>query len=194
MKLLLFTDVHASKKSLEKILEKSKECDVMVCCGDISIFGSGLKRTMQTLRKSDKKMFVTHGNHEMISELNNLCDGESNIFIHKEFVKFEDVTFIAYGGGGFSERDERLDYWINKIQKKIIGKTVFFTHAPPYGTKLDRLPYLGHRGSKSVRKAIEILKPDLSVSGHFHETFLKKDKVGKTILINPGPEGILLEI
>ena len=103
MKILLFTDVHADKESLEKILEKSKDCDVMLCCGDISVFGSGLKRTMQTLRKSGKKMFLTHGNHEMITELKDLCDGKLDIFLHKEFVKFEDVTFIAYGGGGFSD-------------------------------------------------------------------------------------------
>jgi Icc-related predicted phosphoesterase len=194
MKILLFTDVHADKESLEKILEKSKDCDVMLCCGDISVFGSGLKRTMQTLRKSGKKMFLTHGNHEMITELKDLCDGKLDIFLHKEFVKFEDVTFIAYGGGGFSERDERLDSWIKSLKGKIRGKTIFFTHAPPYGTKLDKLPYLGYRGSKSVREAIETLEPDLFVSGHFHETFLKKDKIGNTLLINPGPGGTLLEI
>jgi hypothetical protein len=194
MKILLFTDVHADTKSLEKILEKSKDCDVMLCCGDISVFGSGLKKTMQILSKCGKKMFITHGNHEMLSELKSLCDSKLNIFLHKEFVKFGDVTFIAYGGGGFSESDERLDSWIKTIRQKINGKTVFFTHAPPRGTKLDKLPYLGHRGSKSVRNAIEVLKPELFVSGHFHETFLRRDKIGETLLINPGPDGVLLEI
>tara|TARA_Y100000310_G_C20415353_1_gene684041 strand:- start:48 stop:632 length:585 start_codon:yes stop_codon:yes gene_type:complete len=194
MRILLFTDVHADQESLEKILEKSKKCDVMLCCGDISVFGSGLKKTMQTLSKSGKKMFITYGNHEMLTELKELCDGKMNVFLHKEFVKFGDVTFIAYGGGGFSESDERLDSWIKSLNGKISGKSVLFTHAPPYGTKLDKLPYLGHRGSQSVKEAISTLEPDLFVSGHFHETFLKKDKIEETLLINPGPDGVLLDL
>ncbi|MDP3917132.1 MAG: metallophosphoesterase family protein [Nanoarchaeota archaeon] len=207
MKILFFTDVHSGDmgktyvpsrkillKKFDKILEKSKECDVMVCCGDISIFGDGLKNIFEILKKSGKKLFIIHGNHEMEGELKPLCDGNKIVFLHKRHLKFGDVTFAGYGGGGFCDRDEMLDNWCAKLKNNVSGKLVFFSHAPPFNTKLDNLPHLGHRGSMSVREAIEILKPNIFASGHFHDTFLKRDKINNTLLVNPGDEGIILEI
>ncbi len=194
MKLLVFSDIHGDDGSLERILEKSRECDAMICCGDLGMFGEGLKKSLEKLKKTGKKLFITHGNHEMISELISNSDGENVVFLHKDYVIFDDVVFAAYGGGGFSERDERLEEWVKKIKSKIKGSFVFFTHAPPYYTELDKLPWLGHRGSKSVKDAIELLKPNLFACGHFHETFLKKQEFYGTTLINPGDEGMLIEV
>jgi len=194
MKVLLFTDVHAEQEPLDQIVEKSKDCDVMVCCGDASIFGSGLKKTIKRLEDCNKQLFITHGNHEMISEMKEVCVKDHVRFLHKEAVEFGGITFAAYGGGGFSEIDERLEKWAAKLKINSDKKLVLFTHAPPYNTKLDKLPHLGHRGSKSVRKAIECLNPDLFASGHFHETFFKQEKIGKTLMINPGNEGTLIDL
>jgi len=41
-----------------------------------------------------------------------------------------------------------------------------------------------HYGSKLARRIINTYKPPLHFGGHVHEA-LGKDKVGKTILINP---------
>ncbi len=211
MKILFFTDVHSSSdkedsfryyvasldglmKKFSKILEKSKECDVLVCCGDLSVFSSGLENSMMMLKKAKKKVLIIHGNHEDQEDVERLCDGKNLIFMHKKVLTIDDVTFAGYGGDGFSERDLGLEKWAKDAKNKINGKFVFFTHAPPYNTKLDNLPGWGHRGSKSVRDSIEILQPDLFASGHFHETFLKQDKIKKTKLINPGDEGIIVEI
>ena len=194
MKVLLFTDVHANEDNLRRIVEKSKDCDVMACCGDLSIFGSGLKKSLRILRKSGKKLFIIHGNHEMISELKDECNGKNVIFMHKKSVDIGDITIAAYGGGGFSERDERLDAWARKVKSKVNKKLLFLAHAPPYNTNLDNLPEIGHRGSKSIMDAIKILKPDVFASGHFHETFLKKDKIGGTLLVNPGDRGLIVNV
>ena len=194
MKILLFTDIHAEKESLDQIVEKSKDCDVMVCCGDASIFGSGLKKIIKILASCKKQLFITHGNHEMISEMKEVCVKDNVCFLHKNSVEFEGVIFAAYGGGGFSEVDERLEQWASKLKIDSDKKLVLFTHAPPYDTKLDKLPNLGHRGSRSVRKAIDCLNPDIFASGHFHETFFEQEKIGKTLLINPGNGGTLITL
>ncbi len=211
MKILFFTDVHSSSdkddsfgyyvasldglvKKFDKILEKSKECDVLVCCGDLSVFSSGLESSIRMLKKAKKKVLIIHGNHEDPEDVERLCDGKKLIFMHKKAITIDDVTFAGYGGDGFSERDLELERWAKSLKTKIEGKSVFFTHAPPYNTRLDNLPGWGHRGSKSVRGAIELLQPNVFASGHFHETFLEKDKVNKTLLINPGDEGMIIEI
>ena len=42
MKILAFTDMHESLIALNRVKKKSSKADVIVCCGDISIFGGGL--------------------------------------------------------------------------------------------------------------------------------------------------------
>ncbi len=206
MKILFFTDVHSGDhddyveeiedmhKKFEALKEKSKECDLMVCCGDVSIFGGGLKASLQLLKAFNKKLLIIHGNHEMESELKSLCDNKNIIFLHKKVLTIDGVTFAGYGGGGFSEADERLDEWVKKIKQEFTQPSVLFTHGPPYNTTLDELPDWGHRGSKSIRKAIETLQPTLFAAGHFHEPFFARDTIGPTQLLNPGDTGVILEI
>ncbi len=75
-------------------------------------------------------------------------------------------------------------------------------HCPPYNTKLDIAPKLDknlrpvyvlgelvrvHVGSKAIRKFHEKHQPLLGLHGHIHESFAS-DKIGKTIVLNPGSE------
>jgi len=88
-------------------------------------------------------------------------------------------------------------------------------HCPPYGTHLDLAPKLTkdlrpvviagmvqyeHVGSKSLRKIIERYQPLIGLHGHIHESG-GVDKIGKTIVLNPGSEysegvlrGFIIEI
>ncbi|MBT4576925.1 hypothetical protein HOM13_03170 [Candidatus Woesearchaeota archaeon] len=207
MEILFFTDVHSGEDSSEYyveevedlrekinfILDKGKSCDVLVCCGDLSFFGEGLKESMNQLKDSGKTILIIPGNHEDLNELEKLCN-KNVIVLHKKHLTIKDVTFAGYGGGGFDEKDKNLEKWANDLKSKVQGKLVLFTHAPPYNTKLDKLPLLDHRGSKSIRKAIEELKPTIFASGHFHETFLEEDVIGESRLINPGDKGIIIKI
>lgn len=75
-------------------------------------------------------------------------------------------------------------------------------HCPPINTKLDIAPkldknlkpvvYAGtpiyeHVGSKSIRKFLEKYQPLMGLHGHIHESYAS-DKIGKTIVVNPGSE------
>ena len=55
--------------------------------------------------------------------------------------------------------------------------------------------YKGHHGNKSIRKFIDQKKPLLNICGHLHETEGKKQVINKkTLTINPGPDGVILEV
>ena len=73
-------------------------------------------------------------------------------------------------------------------------KTIYSIHVPPFNTKLDKIGRNKHVGSVSVRLFIEKEQPLLTLHGHIHESYeisgAWKEKIGKTICINPGSDHI----
>ncbi|MBI2124506.1 metallophosphoesterase [Candidatus Woesearchaeota archaeon] len=201
MKLLAFTDIHGSLAALKRIKQKvnSQNPDILVCAGDISIFEHGIGMILKKLNRLNKKIVIVHGNHEDDSTFRKYSKIFRNIiFIHKRYHIETNLLFLGFGGGGFSIRDKDFENLANENFKKIIKqnsgkKIILVTHAPPYGTKLDKLGR-SHAGSKSFRNFIEKYKVDLHVCGHLHENFGKEDRIGKTEIINPGPFGKIVKV
>lgn len=198
MKILAFTDSHGSLAALKKIKKTAKEknVDVIVCAGDISIFENNLNLLLKKLDQIGKPVLMLHGNHESEISMQVLCKGFKNItFFHRKAIKINDVLFLGYGGGGFSLKDKSFEkltkVWKKKIKKE---KIVLVTHAPPYNTKIDKI-LDAPCGNKSIKNFINEIKPIVAMSGHLHEcNGLKQVFKKKTLIINPGPWGVVLKI
>ena len=179
MKILAFTDIHSSRNHIETIKKKSKKYnpDILVCSGDLTYFGLKLNFVLKLLNSIKKPIILIHGNHDDEDELKILCSKYPNlIYLHKRIYDFENYRFIGYGGLGFSRTTKNLEKFI--LSKRAKGKKhILVVHQPPYGTKLDSIPFLGHVGNKSITKMIKSIKPILLLSGHIHETFNKKIKL-----------------
>ena len=198
MRLLAFVDVHGSKKAINALIETSKreDPDILVCSGDISNFSSNLELIIKGFKLVGKPLLIVPGNHEDENELGKICKNfEFCTFLHKNFYRVGDYLFIGFGGGGFSFEDYEFEMFIKKIKDKISkeDKIILVTHAPIYGTKVDVIPGLGHRGCKSYRKFVEVFKPVVAICGHLHETERISDTIGKTLVINPGKFGEIIE-
>jgi Icc-related predicted phosphoesterase len=195
MMLLAFVDTHGDMHSLRKLKRKTAKADLILCAGDISIFENHLKILLHELNSFGKPVLIIPGNHEGEVKLRTECEHHKNLFyLHKEFYEKENIVFTGFGGGGFSLRDEKFEKFVEKIRQRRIGKhLVLLLHGPPYGNKTD-LIMDEHAGNKSYRDFIIREKPLLVVCGHLHENNGVKDKIGKTLVINPGPEGKLIEL
>ena len=198
MKILAFTDIHANVKLLEKIVKKSARVDLLVCCGDFTFFGDGATLFFSILKKANKPLFLIPGNHEDMLAFNSLTQRFPFVTnLHRRSSLFQNHLFVGYGGGGFSSIDSGLETFVSSFVKKRASQQhplIFITHAPPFKSKLDYLPHLhDHRGCKSTVRAIKELRPILTLCGHFHETFHLHDHIGKTLVINPGPDGEILD-
>ncbi|MBD3248562.1 hypothetical protein GF336_00775 [Candidatus Woesearchaeota archaeon] len=195
MKILAFADTHANKAAIKRIVKKAKKADILINAGDISLFGDGLERMMVELDKIGKKVLMIHGNHETVSEIKEGCRMFKNLKdIHRKVFKMGDYVFLGFGGGGFSLRDKRFERISSKWADKYKGrKVVLVTHAPPYCTKID-VVLDEHVGNKSITKFIKKAKPLLAISGHLHENSGKKDKIKDCVVVNPGPDGKIIEI
>ncbi|MBU0758481.1 MAG: metallophosphoesterase family protein [Nanoarchaeota archaeon] len=198
MKLLLFSDSHGNINFIKNLWYKSKDADLTLCAGDISNFGTDLSMIMSKLNSFKNPVLVVHGNHEEPDELREACKENDNIiFLHKAVHISDDYFFMGYGGGGFNMLDTDFTLVANRFFKRQgiekMKKTILMTHAPPFKTRLD-LVQGEHRGNKSIRNFIDEVSPHLVVCGHLHENAGKEQLLGKTFIVNPGPEGMIVDI
>ena len=197
MKILAFVDLHGSMSILRKIISRAKKPDIglIINAGDYTIFGDRHRHILKELNKVNKPVLVIHGNHESESKARKYCRALKNcIFIHNKVYKKNNYVFFAWGGGGFSLTDREFEKAARKFREQFKNrKIILITHAPPYKTRIDEI-YKEHAGNKSIKNFIIKYKPVLAVSGHLHENAGRQDKLGKTIIINPGPRGKVLEI
>lgn len=131
-------------------------------------------------------------------------------------LRFGDYIFIGMRGhsapGSVKSKAYRkhktiLDKLFKKYRKENKkGKIIFVSHNIAHNTKLDKLTLKAvkfalksagvkdkkpiedrkrHYGSKMARRVINTYQPLLHLGGHVHES-MGKDRIGKTILVNPG--------
>jgi uncharacterized protein len=198
MKFLTFVDLHEDKKYLKALVSRAKEEDIdfVVCAGDITLFGRGLRYVLKQFNDLGKKFYLIPGNHESDRMINEVVgDYENVVNFHKKLFKIENYVFMGYGGGGFALEDPEFRKvsreWYSKHQD---DKTVLITHGPPYGMKMDHLKDYGHVGNKDYRKFIERIKPRLVICGHLHENINMQEAIGKTKIVHPGWEGMVIEL
>jgi len=128
-------------------------------------------------------------------------------------LKFGEYVFIGMRGHSvpgkvkskaFRKHKKILDRLFKKFRKEN-KRIIFVSHNIAYNTKLDiisqkarknaskgfhgklakRIKKFKHYGSKMARKMINKYHPLLHIGGHIHES-AGEDKLGKTILVNPG--------
>lgn len=196
MNVLAVSDLHAQFGHVPTIQEKAAQAEIIIDVGDHTLFGNGRKEYFDFLESLNKPCFVIHGNHETRKETKEECKKRKNIFfINNKYFQYKDILLMGHGGGGFSERNMHFENKGKAFEEamKLTQKSIFITHAPPYKV-LDKVPGIGHVGNKSYREFIERAQPTIALCGHIHEHFHEHDKIGKTKVINPGPDGEIIEI
>ena len=194
MKIIGLTDIHGRTGYSEQLLEQIRGADVVAIAGDITNFGgySEAEAIIDTIASINGSIIAVHGNCDKRGVVDFLATRQINI--HAVSRTIDDVQFLGLGGSNktpFHTPHEYSDGDMKEIleafpQSPRARFHVFISHAPPFKSKLDRM-FLGiHVGSKPVREYIEASQPDIVLCGHIHEA-RGIDRIGKTIVINPGP-------
>ena len=120
--------------------------------------GYGLSSNVENLKKKNKKITLTKKQFDILEK------------IHNKIIN-------------------KLNNQYNKRNKKF--PTIFLTHNIPHNTKLDIVKnkeshlHKKHVGSTIAKTFCQKNQPLLCIGGHIHEG-KGKDKIRKTVVINPG--------
>jgi len=201
LKILVASDIHGDKDAVEKLAEKAKKenVDLVVICGDITYFGTGLEGMIGPFRKINKKVLLVPGNHEDIATTDFLVQmykpGVYNL--HGYSIKFKDIGFFGIGfDPSLTLESKHLEEIISKSYEKIKDSKhkVLITHFAPETRKFKALGEIPWEENKIITRIVKKFKPDLVLCGHMHEFEGLEDKLGKTKIKNVGKHGEIIEI
>lgn len=203
MKLLVISDLHAHNDVLDKMDEVFKQADAVIFGGDFAecFKPETGKEALERLCKKHDNIFAVLGNCDNEDFMEDLED--QDICVEKSLVFYEGLAFAGSGGGTkFTgkteferEEDECLsDFDIVKNSVEQSGDSslwkslILVSHNPPVGDKIDSFDGEHHAGSQKFTDFIIANKPLAVVCGHIHEG-TNIEKIGETVVINPGSLG-----
>ena len=193
----IFSDGHGKLENLAAVKDEIAASDLVLFAGDFTQFSKPQtgEPYVKALAAYAKPTFSVLGNCDY-PELFRLT--KDNAFSVDGCVKKCDELYITGSGGGskftgttpYERSDAELASDLTAAETKLnageipASCLIVITHNPPFDTKLDKVP-MAHVGSKSLRAFTEKYEPLLHISGHIHES-VGIDKIGKTVLLNPG--------
>lgn len=182
MRVLAASDIHGDPKISEELARKAEreKADLVILCGDLTFFEKSLEGILGPFVKRNQKVFFVPGNHESQKTAELLSEKYAPLVenIMGRTVKLnEEVGLFGWYTKDFSDAK----------------KKVMITHVPPNNTKVSTVND-SCMGSPSVRRAMNQLEPDFLLCGHVHENWGEQEKIGRTRVINTGPEGIILDL
>jgi Icc-related predicted phosphoesterase len=198
MKLLLFSDLHASETAAVNVARLARNVDVLVGAGDFGNARRDIDRCLKILKMVDKPAVLVAGNNESTEELRAAsADWPSAVVLHGDAVDIGGVTFFGLGGGVPVTPFGSWSYDFTEDQARALlascpPEAVLVSHSPPKGI-LDQSSSGASLGSVAVREAIDRTRPRLVVCGHIHASGGKQESIGGTVVVNAGPAGMIFE-
>jgi Icc-related predicted phosphoesterase len=196
MKLLLFSDLHSDFGTVSRLVENSRDVDIVVGAGDFCIARRGLQAIIDSLAQIEKPSVLVPGNSESDEELIKACRSwKSAHVLHGRQAVIDGITFYGIGGGipitpfGSWSYDFSEEEAYELLQDCPPG-CILISHSPPKGV-LDQSSDGRSLGSRAVRETVQLKKPDLVVCGHIHGSAGQSNRLGDITIINAGPGGIV---
>ena len=198
MRILAFSDLHRDLKQAARLVEMSREADVVIGAGDFASVHEGLEETIAALAGIEAPTVLVPGNNETDEALRGAtASWEAATVLHGEEKSIEGVEFFGLGAGvPVTPWDWSFDLDEDEAGRMLSAcpeDAVLVVHSPPAG-HVDASSAGDHLGSTAILEAIERTEPRLAVCGHIHESWGATSRIGPTKVANLGPSGAWFEV
>ena len=196
MRLLAFSDIHRDLDQARRIAAQAREARVVVAAGDFGSLHRGVAKLIDMLVVIETPTVLVPGNNETDEELREACAGwQAATVLHGEGTEIDGISFWGLGAGipttpwpwSFDLSEEEAE---RELAKCPDGVDVMVLHSPPKG-HVDGKRSLG---SEAILHAIERVQPRVAVCGHIHEAAGEESAIGRTRVMNLGPDGTFIEL
>jgi len=185
-------DLHDQAEALKRIARPLAKADVVLLVGDMTNGSMNhLLRLFSILNEFNEHVYAVPGNMDTPQVLAHLAREGMNL--HRRFEMVDGVAVVGVGGalpfdGDFVFSEDEFSAMLDEAAAGLPSgmPVLLVSHQPPYNTALDVIRSGQHVGSRAVRAWIEKHQPLACVCGHIHEA-AGVDRIGQTLLINPGP-------
>jgi len=200
MKILAAGCLHSNTSLIESLAKQAEDenVDLVVLCGDLTLGERSMDNIIGPFVKRKKKVAIIPGNHETAATAEFLAKKYGIVNLHGYGINEGDVGLFGCGGaniGMFQLTEEDIFSTLYKAHKSILNANtqIMVTHVHPNKTFMEQLSGFVP-GSSGVRKAIDILQPDLLICSHIHEASGLEEQVGKTRVLNVSKIGKIIEV
>lgn len=194
MDILAISDIHGCTGTLRKILDRESSADICILGGDLTQFGSveDARDVVDMVRNHTNDVLAVAGNCDS-ADIDGFLSREG-ISVHGEGRKREQIGFFGVSAmppwlsSMYQFTEEEIDVYLKTGYERIedCEQKVLVSHTPPYKSGVDQTSDGNEAGSKSVRKWVQKVHPDLVLCGHIHEA-KGWAWMGETPVVNTGP-------
>lgn len=194
-RVLAFSDLHHREDLLGTILAAAEGADLVIGAGDFCNMRLGLETVMRWFDPIAGKCVFVPGNAESAGELRAATSAR---VLHGEGAE---VAGLRLFGLGYAVPVTPFGDWSCDMSEAAaagmlagMGKVdVLVTHSPPKGVG-DVTSRGASVGSVAIREAILSQAPRLAVSGHIHDSWGVRGRIGTTEVANLGPRPSLFDL
>jgi Icc-related predicted phosphoesterase len=190
VKLLAFSDLHRDLGQAARLVELSKEADIVAGVGDFASVHEGLEETIDALEPITKPTVLVPGNNETEEALRGSAGWAS--VLHGGGAEIEGIPFFGIGAGiPVTPWDWSFDLTEEEAEARLSAcpeNAVLLSHSPPKGHVDKGL------GSQAVLRAAESKQPRLVLCGHIHEMWGQESRINEARVMNLGPAGTFIEL
>jgi uncharacterized protein len=195
MRILGMTDIHGARKRVEDVLRKEPEISMLLLAGDLTTNGSAkdAHAAIDGFIALCPVAYAVAGNMDPLPveqalagrglslDARGVIQGDLGLFGLSGAPHSPMLTPNEYSEEELADRLEAGWAMVQHARWKVL-----VSHAPPLDTAVDRLADGRHVGSTAVREFCLRRQPDVVLCGHIHES-RGTDRLGRTLLVNPGP-------
>jgi len=190
MKILAFSDLHASRKQAAELVEASRGADLVIGAGDYCNMREGLGEALSMLSGIRAPMVLIPGNAESADELRTEVE-EGIAVLHGRSIIIGGLKIF---GMGYAVPAPPFGEWSCNLTEEEAEATladcdsadILISHSPPYGVA-DRTSGGVSVGSRMVAEAIHRIQPGLVLCGHIHDSWGEEGRIGASRVVNLGP-------
>lgn len=195
MEIFAAGDIHGDQNLVKKLVQESKEADLVILCGDLTYFGKSSTNIIGPFIQAGKTAIILPGNHEDIATTDFLATYYNVKNLHGYSARYANIGF--FGAGGSTEvgpspkiANNEMFLLLDKAHSRIsyLDKKIMITHEHPAESQIEKFTRF-FRGSKAIRQAIDKFRPDILLCSHVHEAEGIEEKIGNTRIINVGKKG-----